>query len=50
MDLRQEFNNAFQGQPWHSKNIREIIQVSDPQKVFVHGIVNEHSMPNWFYI
>ncbi|HUH33183.1 MAG TPA: DinB family protein [Daejeonella sp.] len=44
MFLVKEFNNAFQGQPWHGKSSLEIIEASDPSKVFNHWIPNAHSI------
>jgi uncharacterized damage-inducible protein DinB len=44
MDLHREFNNAFQGKPWHGKSAMEIVELSDPEKVFVHWIPNAHSI------
>jgi len=44
MDLSKEFNNAYQGQPWHGKSSLEIIEASDPTKVFSHWIPNAHSI------
>ena len=44
MDLHQQFDNAFHGQPWHGKSTLEIIESSDPQKVFSHWIPNAHSI------
>lgn len=44
MDLVREFHYGFQGKPWHGKNALEIIEASDPEKVFVHWIPNAHSI------
>lgn len=44
MDLHNEFDNSFQGKPWHGKSAAEIIEASDPEKVFVHWIPNAHSI------
>jgi uncharacterized damage-inducible protein DinB len=44
MDLSKEFNNAFQEQPWHGKSSLEIIEASDPAKVFSHWIPGAHSI------
>lgn len=44
MHLPTEFNNAFQGQPWHGKSSLEIIGASDPAKVFSHWVPNAHSI------
>ena len=44
MDLPKEFNNAFQGQPWHGKSSLEIVEASDPAKVFSHWIPGAHSI------
>lgn len=42
MNLHGELINAFQGQPWHGESSSEIIEASDPEKVFVHWIPNAH--------
>jgi uncharacterized damage-inducible protein DinB len=44
MDIQQQFDHAFHGQPWHGKSAMEIIESSDPQKVFAHWIPNAHSI------
>ena len=44
MNLSIEFNNSFQGKPWHGKSAAEIIEGSNPEKVFVHWIPNAHSI------
>ena len=44
MNLHQQFSNAFHGQPWHGMSSMEIIESSDPQKVFSHWIPNAHSI------
>ena len=44
MDLHKEFDNAFQGSPWHGKSTMEILALSDPEKVFMHWIPNAHSI------
>lgn len=44
MHLPKEFDNAFRGQPWHGKSSLEIIEASDPSKVFNHWIPNAHSI------
>lgn len=42
MDLHQEFISAFHGHPWHGQSSLEIVEASDPEKVFVHWIPNAH--------
>jgi uncharacterized damage-inducible protein DinB len=44
MNLVNEFTYSFRGKPWHGKNALEIIEASDPEKVFVHWIPNAHSI------
>ncbi|NEU07414.1 DinB family protein [Flavihumibacter sp. R14] len=44
MDIHQQFNHAFQGQPWHGKSSMEIIDASDPGKVFTYWIPGAHSI------
>jgi uncharacterized damage-inducible protein DinB len=44
MHLPKELENAFHGQPWHGKSSLEIIEASDPAKVFSHWIPNAHSI------
>src|SRR5690349_24240532 len=44
MNIHQQFNHAFQGQPWHGKSSLEIIESSDPNKVFTHWIPGAHSI------
>lgn len=42
MDLIKELDNAYQGNPWHGKSSLEIVEASDPEKVFVHWIPGAH--------
>lgn len=42
MNLHQELNKAFQGNPWHGKSSLQIVEESDPEKVFVHWIPGAH--------
>ena len=44
MEISQQFEHAFYGSPWHGKSAMEIIEASDPAKVFVHWIPNAHSI------
>lgn len=44
MDLLQQFSHAFRGEPWHGKSSMEIIEASDPGKVFAHWIPGAHSI------
>lgn len=44
MDIHQQFNHAFQGEPWHGKSSMEIIDSSDPAKVFTYWIPGAHSI------
>lgn len=44
MDLSKEFNKAYHGQPWHGKSSLEIVEASNPEKVFSHWIPGAHSI------
>jgi len=44
INLVEELQKAYHGDPWHGGNVLDLLLIANPEKVFTHPIPNAHSI------